>query len=167
MSRKDCTLSQERLREVLKYCWVSGKFSWLGRGKGRVTGEVAGCTSKVGYTVIRIDGVLYQAHRLAIFYIYGAWPEYDVDHKNGVRTDNRLDNLRCATRGENLQNQRTAKPFNRSGLLGVIWSSQASKWMARVTHNGKQHHVGTFDTPEEAHAAYVVKKRQLHEFSML
>lgn len=164
MSKSNSTLTQERLREVLRYDPATGVFTWFTPGKGRVVGATAGCVSKVGYIVIRVDCDLYQAHRLVMFYLTGKWPEHDVDHINGVRTDNSLDNLRNATRGENLQNQRSAKPFNRSGLLGVIWSNQAEKWIARVTHKGKQHHCGTFDTPEEAHAAYVAKKRQIHEF---
>ena len=167
MSKSDYTLTQERLREVLRYCPATGLFTWSTPGKGRVVGKVAGCTSKVGYTVIRIDGRLYQAHRLAILYIYGRWPDHDVDHKNGERTDNRLENLRCATRGENLQNQRQAKPFNRSGLIGATWSSQAGKWVSRIHVNGKQMHLGTFDSAEDAHAAYVEKKRQVHEFGLL
>lgn len=169
MSGNHSTLTQKRLREVLKYCPATGLFSWLidVSSTGRM-GEVAGCKTRAGYIVIRIDGKLHLAHRLAYLYIYGVWPDRLVDHKNGVKSDNRLDNIRGASRSQNGQNTRSAWGHNKaSGFLGVHWSEQCGAWRAKVNHQGRQYHAGTFDTPEEAHEAYVAKKRQLHEFCMI
>lgn len=114
--------------------------------------------------MIRVDGRLYLAHRLAYLYIYGHFPRL-TDHKNGVKSDNRIENIRDADKSQNAQNTRKAWSHNKaSGLLGVYWSAQRNAWGAKVNLNGKQHHAGFYETPEKAHEAYVLKKRQLHEF---
>lgn len=163
-SRK--VVTQERLRDVLRYCPATGHFSWLQPVSSQaVVGEIAGCIGPDGYCRIRLDGVLYGAHRLAFLYVYGRWPSHLVDHKNGVRSHNWLDNLRDATPSENGQNKRHAIASNRaSGLLGVYWSSRIGKCGAKVNHKGRQHHCGFHETPDVAHQAYLKKKRELHEF---
>jgi hypothetical protein len=162
-------LTQDRLREVLRYCFASGLFAWnVNASSTGMAGTIAGCLGPGGYTTIRVDGRLYGAHRLAMFYIYGEWPTHMVDHKNHDRSDNRLDNLRQATPGENAQNKVRAIASNQAtGLLGVHWSGQVERWGAKVNLDGKQYHAGFYDTPEEAHQAYIEKKRELHPFSML
>lgn len=158
-------LTQARLRELLWYCPASGLFSWRQSAKGRKMDRPAGCTSAVGYTVIRIDKRLYQAHRLAFLYIYGRWPDGDVDHKDGTRTNNNAENLRECTRAQNLQNKRrSSTTLGRSGLLGAQWCSQVGKWYGAIQVDGKKTHLGTFETAAEAHAAYLAAKRVLHEF---
>lgn len=165
MGKTNSSLTQDRLRELLRYDPATGIFEWWASGKGRKMGKPAGCTSKVGYTVIRVDGELFQAHRLAWFYVRGWWPPEDIDHKNGVRVDNSFENLRDATRGQNLQNSTKAHPNNKhSGVLGVTWHGQTGKWWARVALNGKQHSAGLHDTIEEAQQAYLELKRDLHPF---
>lgn len=166
MSKKNSTLTQERLREVLKYCFASGLFSWQYDVSSTARkGEIAGCATKAGYIVIRIDRRLYLAHRLVFLYIYGRRPEGLIDHKTGAKSDNRLDNIREANKSQNAQNAKAAWSHNKaSGLLGVYWSEQNGKWGAKVNLDGRQYHAGFHETPEEAHAAYVAKKRQLHEF---
>lgn len=166
MSKTNSSLTQGRLREVLRYCWATGLFSWnFDVGSTGRHGEVAGCQTKAGYIVIRIDGKLHLAHRLAHLYIYGRWPERLVDHKNRVKSDNRLDNIRAATKSQNGQNASEAWGHNKaSGLLGVYWSKAHDKWGAKVNLDGRQHHAGFHDTPEEAHQAYLAKKRELHPF---
>lgn len=168
MGKTNSSLTQDRLRELLRYDPATGIFEWRQSGKGRKMHKPAGCKSAVGYTVIRVDGELFQAHRLAWFYIRGWWPPVDVDHKNGVGTDNSFDNLRDATSGQNKQNIRKAGGNNKhSGLLGVTWHGQMSKWWARVQLKGVVHSAGLYDTPEQAHQAYLRKKRELHEFCMI
>ena len=92
------------------------------------------------------------AHRLAWFYVYGAWPNGDLDHINGDKLDNRIANLREATRKQNMQNVRQHK-HNTSGVKGVAWHSQRNKWRAYIFVDYRQIHLGLFDTKEAAAAA--------------
>ena len=168
MSENHCSLSQERLRELLKYCPATGLFSWLDRSNSRrIYGAVAGGRSTQGYIVIRIDGVLYLAHRLAYFYIYGAWPPADVDHKNGDKTDNRLDNIRAASRSQNNQNRRRGKSRDGESSMGITWAPWAKMWRAQISVDGAHRHIGYYKTMEEANAAYLNEKRKSHEFCMI
>jgi hypothetical protein len=118
---------------------------------------------KHDYIGIRLDNVLYLAHRLAWFYSYGKWPVDQIDHINGDRTDNRLINLREATNAENAQNKRIRA--GKSGFCGV--RKENSKWLAEIKVNYKPIRIGLFNTPEEAHQAYIAAKRKFHKASML
>ena len=155
-------LTAERLREVLDYNAETGVFVWKVRTSNRVhIGMTAKRSHPGGYLQTRIDGKSYLNHRLAWLYTYGVWPHGDIDHINGRRSDNRLGNLRDVVRRINSQNQRRARVDNKSsGLLGV--SRNKNRWKARLVIDGEELHVGTFDSPEEAHAAYIEAKRRLH-----
>lgn len=155
-------LTAERLREVLDYNPDTGVFVWKVRTSNRVhIGMTANRSHPAGYLQTRIDCKSYLNHRLAWLYTYGAWPNGDIDHINGFRSDNRIGNLRDVARNINLQNQRHARSDNKaSGLLGV--SRNKKRWKARLVIDRKEFHIGTFDTPEEAHAAYIEAKRRLH-----
>lgn len=90
-------LSTKRLREILSYDAFTGVFTWrISRGRVRA-GAVAGRQHNAGYHEIRIDGTLYGAHILAFAYITGRWPKR-IDHRDGVKSNNRFDNLRRAAR---------------------------------------------------------------------
>lgn len=102
------------------------------------------------------------AHRLAWLYVYGEWPNGDIDHIDGDRLNNRIANLRDVSRRVNLENQRRPKACNKSGFLGVK-TFRDQRFQARIQVRGVQLHLGTFDTPHEAHAAYVAAKRNLHQ----
>ena len=112
--------------------------------------------------MICIDYRRYYAHRLAWFYVHGEWPKV-VDHWNGKRDDNRLENLRDANDSINAQNRREATPGNTSGLLGVSWNTRDKKWVAQIRIDGKNTQIGRFDDALEGHRAYVAAKRQQHE----
>lgn len=158
-------ITQARLKELLSYDPDTGVFVWRIKSSKFSyiePGSVAGWEDN-GYIKISLDGRDYKAHRLAWLYVYGAWPSKFVDHKNQVRADNRIRNLRDASREINGQNQTKAHAQNRScGLLGVSRSSWSKKWIARLKVDGKRLYLGTFATPELAHAAYVATKRELH-----
>lgn len=164
---KESMLTQNKVKELLDYRPKTGDLIWrVECGKNKMTGKIAGCLCKHhGYCNIKIDGKLYRAHRLIWLYVYGAWPIGDIDHVNGVRHDNRLSNLREATRSQNAQNQRKPRVTNTSSYLGV--SAHKGKWMAQIQVNGKKHYIGCYSTPEAAHVAYLVKKRELHPFGTL
>lgn len=159
-------LTVERLRELLDYDPDTGLFTWRVRTRNSVKfGDVAGCFSSTGYWQIQIDGRKHRAHRLAWLYVTGEWPTSDLDHINGIRDDNRIANLRAATRSENGQNQREPQSHNKVGYLGV--HSHQGKFRAIIILDGKKKHIGCFPTPEAAHAAYLEAKRRLHPFGTI
>ena len=159
-------LTAERLREVLDYCPDTGVFTWKIRSNRRVkVGDVAGALRHNGYIQIGIDGCLHRAHRLAWLYVTGESPPSEIDHINCVKNDNRIANLRLATSAENKQNQSKAQKRNKAGFLGV--SPHEGKFQAQIKVDGKKMHIGRFNTPEEAHAAYLEAKRRLHPFGTI
>lgn len=154
-------ITATRLRELLNYNPATGVFTnRIKRSRKTVAGAPAG-GERDGYVAIRLDGVLYQAHRLAVLYVTGQWPEFEVDHRNGVRCDNRWDNLRDKTHQTNLQNLRVARADNALGVLGV--SMSRGKFKAQIKVEGKNKCLGRFDTLDEAEQAYLNAKRAGHE----
>lgn len=152
-------LTAARLRELLHYDTETGVFTHIATKRQRViAGNVAGSTAQNGYRKHRIDGGTYSGHRLAWLYVHGEWPKRWIDHINGDRSDNRIANLRDVSALVNRQNMRVAT--GAVGLLGV--SRHHRQYRAEIGHNYKNIVLGTFDTPEEAHAAYVQAKRRLH-----
>jgi hypothetical protein len=159
------SLTAARLREVLSYDPDTGIFTWrVSRGTAKA-GSVAGSPDKDGYVILGLYGRLYKAHRLALFHAYGSMPDTHIDHRNGVPGDNRLSNLRPATRSGNCQNQRCAHSNNVSGLLGV--SQDGNRWRAQIQVDGVNRYLGLFNTPELAHAAYLAAKALYHPFQTL
>jgi hypothetical protein len=154
-------LTAERLRELLNYDPETGVFTRLVRAANKKAGDRAGCARGDGYLLIRVSGSLYLAHRLAWFYVHGAWPANKIDHIDGVRDNNRIDNLRDATDAVNSQNIRSARAGSASGLLGA--SKHKRSWSATIETGGVRHRLGTFSTPELAHGAYLGAKRNMHE----
>jgi len=143
-----------RLRELLDYDDNTGIFSWRVRINGRVgPGQVAGTLKKDGRRRIRIDGKDYFAHRLAIFYATGKWPIADVRHRNGKSDDNVQNNLHVCQRGD-FNGNRAVTTRNTSGHRCVNYDKAKAKWRARICVDGKWRHVGYFNDPETAGAAY-------------
>lgn len=162
------SITPTRLRELLHYDPDTGVFTWrVSRGGMAQAGSVAGTTHPQGYLRITVDRRLYLAHRLAFFYTHGRWPTNEIDHVNCVRSDNRLINLREATRSENKQNSRCAQMNSKSGLLGVCWDKRRGRWVAKITLDGNTMHLGYFDSSEEAHAAYLEAKARVHTFQTI
>jgi len=158
-------LTQQRLKALLHYDEREGMFTWLVATNGRrFVGERAGNLNPNGYIQIKVDRVLYRAHRLAWLYMTGVWPpEEQIDHINGIRSDNRWCNMRNVSRAINNQNQRRAPKRNKStGLLGVSQRNPEAGYQARIRHQRKEKRLGTFPTAEMAHQAYLSAKRSLH-----
>lgn len=160
-------LTAERLRDLLKYDPDTGEFVWkVDRNHLAKAGDIAGyIDQRQGYRKVMVLGREYAAHRLAFLYMTGAWPVADVDHINGITDDNRFANLRDVTTAENIQNQKRARSDSTSGLLGA--KRAQGKWQAAITANGKYIHLGTFETAEEAHLAYIEGKRRFHRTNTL
>ncbi|MEW4959716.1 HNH endonuclease, partial [Enterobacter cloacae subsp. cloacae] len=101
----------------------------------------------------------------AWFYVHGYLPEQEVDHINRIRSDNRIENLRLATRSENAKNKEKSKA-NTSGFKGVSQQKKTGNWVAHIRLNGKNKHLGTFRSPERASIAYRIASHFHHkEFS--
>jgi hypothetical protein len=161
---KEKALTQDRLRELLSYDPYTGLFIRLRSIRRHKAGEIAGAAHGCGYVVIWIDQYRYLAHRLAWFYVYGKWPNKELDHRNGSRADNRIANLREATNPENSQN-RSIRSDSTSGYPGVTWQKSRGKWQAKIGFAGTRRHLGLYDTPELAFDAYRRAKAQFHEFN--
>lgn len=155
--------SFERVAALLDYEPATGVFRWRVSSSRRHTlaGAIAGGLSVHGYRGIRIDGVRYRANRLAWLLMTGKWPDHIVDHANGIRDDDRWENLRAATKSQNNANSRL-KGNNRSGYKGVVFRPGMGKWTAQITKGGRHTHLGTFSTPEAAHEAYMAAARKSH-----
>ncbi|HVM93474.1 MAG TPA: HNH endonuclease [Terriglobales bacterium] len=161
-------LTLERLKELMHYDPETGLFHRLVKTSNNANMDApAGVLDSHGYLECSIDGKRYRLHRLAVFYMTGVWPENDVDHRNTIRTDNRFENLRDVTRVVNMQNKRRPSSNNKTGFVGVYLHKQLGRFTAQIRANGKNTHLGMFDTPEQAHAAYLDAKRKLHEGNTL
>lgn len=162
------TISQARLKELLSYNPDTGLFTWVTKyGSHAVIGKIAGSLHTAsGYWTIRLDKKLYKAHRLAWLYIHGQMPDCPIDHINHNRNDNRLSNLRLAVRGDldNGQNRKGVNSNNTTGFLGVTFCKSTGRYRAQIICNRKRIPIGRYKTPEEAHAAYMAKKLELHPF---
>lgn len=162
----------EFFRQILDYDPETGIFKWRqrssemfkdhGRGKssgncarwnGRFAGQVIRKKNADGYIQICIMGKFYMASRIAWLIMTGKWPSHEIDHVNCDPSDNRFCNLREATRSLNCANRRAWRN-NVSRRKGVSWHKVTGKWAARICVNGKQRHIGLFETAEAAAAAY-------------
>jgi hypothetical protein len=151
---------QKRLREALAYSPDTGAWTRLVDGRwGKVVQRKAGYLNKQGYVIILFDGKNRRASRLAWLYMTGSWPKRDLDHVNGIKSDNRWNNLRLATRTQNIANGRIRKD-NTSGFKGVSFRKLDRKWVPQLRFRGKSKYLGCFDTPEKAYAAYVSAARE-------
>ncbi len=147
-------LTQEQLKTLLSYDPETGVFVWINPASRRVKiGDIAGKVDYHKYVKIRVNYILYPAHRLAWLYIHGTFPENEIDHKNGVKSDNRISNLRPATRSENCMHRKILSS-SKSKIKGVSWNKRDKKWIARCSVNGTRHLLGYFDNPEEASIIY-------------
>lgn len=141
----------------------TGTSNRLGTWNTRYAGKVAGSIQGGGYLSVGLFGRLWKAHRITWALVYGEWPEGEIDHINGNRADNRIENLRPANRKENCQNM-AVRCTNKSGFTGVHRHRSWRKWQARICYDYKKRNLGMFDSPEEAYQAYLAAKAKLHRY---
>lgn len=167
MTKKELSLSHERLLERLSYDRETGHFTFRtagGSNRNRDVGRVAGFQDEsLGYKRWRVpvDAVYFVGARLAWFYVTGKWPVNQIDHKDGNSLNNAFDNLREADNSQNARNQ--SKPKNNtSGWKGVNWHKRVGKWYASIGFNGKKISLGYYDDVKEAAEAYIFAALELH-----
>jgi len=149
-------LDAERVRQVFHYDPETGLFTRIGPSiwkTGAVEPTPVGRKpSHYGYVSLTMDGQIYPAHRLAFVYMTGRQPIDQIDHRNGIRHDNRWCNLREVTAKQNSENCAQRKGTH-SGFRGV-YPAGNGKWIARIGDGGVRHYLGIHDTPEQAAEAY-------------
>lgn len=164
------SLTFERAYELFEFFPDTGEILRKTASRGRRNaGKPAGWVSGTGYRMVSIDGESILVHRLCWFMVHGLWPDGEIDHKNHIRLDNRISNLRDVTHQQNSQNTRAVKSGKKHGatLAGANWDTYSGRWKSSICVQGKHKHLGRFDSEHEAHAAYVDAKRKLHEGSLI
>lgn len=139
---------------------INGVLFWKeNRGKNLLKDKEAGTVARDGYRRVSIDGKLFAVHRLIFFKNNGYFPE-EVDHINNNKLDNRIENLRAATRCENQWNT----PVKRNSKTGVkgVYPSYNGKFCAAIRQNRTRIYLGVFNTVEEATKAVQQKREELH-----
>lgn len=160
-------MDAKTLRSMVTYDPAAGIFQWKHDHKHlswiKAGDEVGKGSRKQGYRCTTINNKQYYQHRLVWLYVYGEWPSKRIDHINGVKDDNRVENLRLATPSENQHNRRKTK--SKVGLTGAYRASRGNKWYSTIMVENVKTYLGTFNTEEEAAAAYAAAKAKLHTFS--
>ncbi len=152
------TLDYQTAHQILRVNPLTGLLYWRKQFAPRCKLDVpAGSLTREGYLNIAYQGTKYQQHRVIWLMCVGSWPNDCIDHINGIKTDNRLENLREFTQRENSQNQYR----HRAGKLpGCYFDKSNQRWRAQLQIEGEHKHIGRFDTEQEAHAAYMAALKQ-------
>lgn len=155
-------LTAERLREVLDYNLETGVFlRKAARGNDHLIGKpTSQKPRKNGYLTIRVDGVMYYAQRLAWLHFYGSWPVNQAEHRNTVKIDNRISNLRDATKSQNRANI-SAHKNSATGIKGVNWDVKSKKFRAQISKDGEKIMLGLYESACAAGAAYAASAERL------
>jgi hypothetical protein len=152
-------LTRDYLKMILEYNPDTGVFKYIKSTGGKLVGSRAGSNHVSGYRYITCNSISYREHRVVWLYIYGTWPKGQLDHINGNKSDNRINNLREVSNKENCRNKISHK---NGRLLGTSYHKQSKKWCAFI-HNKtlKKIHIGLYLTEQEAHEAYLLKRMEL------
>lgn len=154
------SLTQARALELLTYYPETGQLFRKARIPGAAPSLITG-TNSAGYVQLLVDGTHQYAHRVIWLMQTGAFPQGYIDHINGNRADNRWVNLRDVVQRINAQNLYRAHNDNKTGFMGVELH-HSGQYAARIMAAGSRRWLGLFETPQEAHAAYLRAKRDLH-----
>lgn len=145
-------ITQSELKSKLYYNPETGIFTRI------TTKKSNNKPSSNGYIYLSVNNKQYSAHRLAWLYVYGEFPTNCIDHINRIKHDNKIENLREASYSQNSYNKECK---SKSGYKGVTWWERDKKWKAQIEIDGKNKHIGYFETPELAHKAYCTYQSQV------
>lgn len=152
-------ITNSNVHDLFEY--RDGELWWKEPKKGRDLTKPAGAVSSHGYRVFGIKGRQFRLHRVVWLYHYGKWPKGHIDHIDGNKLNNNIDNLREASIKQNSYNQGKRKN-NTSGYKGVTWHKGHQKWYASIKINGNSKYLGSFSCPKEAHDAYCEAAKIYH-----
>ncbi|MNE18923.1 AP2 domain protein [compost metagenome] len=151
-------MNQSQCQSIFDY--QDGKLFWrFDRGSNAKSGARAGRLLATGYRSIHVSGRRYQEHRLVFLWNHGYMPS-QIDHINGEKSDNRIENLREASHSQNQMN--TEDRCGESGFRGVRFVPSTGRWSARIYQNGKEIRIGTFDSAQLASDAYHEKAKEMY-----
>jgi hypothetical protein len=150
-------LRPDEIRKIFDY--KDGNLVWRSQRSRARKGDVAG-TPLNGYIVVRYNGIGYKAHRLVWAWHHGVWPNI-VDHINGNPADNRIENLRSVTAGENALNA-TRSCKNTSGVKGVTWNKKDKVWRVSFRCGGRLTYFGGFKDFEFAELVAIEARQKYH-----
>lgn len=154
-------LTVDLLNELFEYDKETGDLIWKACRSRRVkVGDIAGTVNSKGYIKLDVNYKKYLAHRL-VFLMHKGYLPKTIDHINGNPADNRIQNLRAVTAGQNQHNRKLNKN-NTSGFKGVSWHKRTKRWGACICLEGKRIYLGLFNTPEEADAVVRKAREELH-----
>jgi len=156
--------SQKDLRALFDYDARSGSLLWKKPpSKSSVkSGTAAGGIKSGGYISIKLNGLDYKAHRLVYVWHLGEIPSTaQIDHVDGNKANNRIENLRICSASENGRN-RPAQANNTEGLKGAYLHENGRSWQSVIRFQRTNHFLGLYKTKEEAHRAYVTAARAIH-----
>jgi len=167
-------MTRDEIAELIEYSPERGDFFWKERDRkwfkseracnawnARFAHGFAGSFNRRGYHHISINGVFYQAHRLAWLLAHGEDAPEDIDHIDGDPSNNRISNLRAVSHAENGRNRKLGGN-NTSGVMGVGWNDKAGKWQSRIGIGGSSKSLGYFDDIKSAASARREAERRLN-----
>ena len=134
--------------EYLRYCGETGKIYWVKNRTKAKAGSEAGYLNPDGYRRVQF-GSLMMTHRVVWLLIHREWPDGEIDHIDGDRTNNRIENLRVVTQSQNMRNKKSQSSSS-SGRNGVHYDSRCRKWRVQIRMNKKVHHLGLFESKDIA-----------------
>jgi hypothetical protein len=157
------------LQSIMDYDSSSGAVVWKvrrhGRGGAISPGDSVGSKNAGGYLETKINGYRTYVHRIAWALHHGAWPKGNIDHKDGDRLNNSIDNLRDCSQSTNIENRRIPRSDSKIGIQGV--GKKKNRYYSTIQTHGQRKYLGSFMTAEAAHDAYLKAKRQFHHGNTL
>jgi hypothetical protein len=158
----EAKLTAEEIRGLFDYDAETGELRWKVRHANRVrAGQIAGTRTPRGYRIVEINNKPFKAHRIAWLIFYGEWPAGIVDHKNELKDDNRISNLRVANSQESQWNR---GGLSRNSFKGIIFrgGNKNKQWRAEIRDGGRSRYLGYYHNEALAHMAYCETARELH-----
>jgi len=158
----------EIARKFLRYEPDTGFFFWVEKPSNAVRpGAKAGYVNWLGYVMIGLNGERSSAHRLAWAFMYGDYPsdELCVDHINGLKSDNRISNLRLLSNSHNQQNRRALPKKSSTGIRGVQWRPKTQSYQVRIMVNGKRIELGSYKRICDAIQTRIAEEMRIWPFS--